>query len=156
VHRTLHCAMSGASAAARYNSFLLCAVRWFTGQLLCAVRCAPDKHYRLSGAPISCFKKRPPARDRARGSLLSVLSDSLHLLPLAGDLPSPAATLQRSCACDPRSVSSTPLSSPSIPFSLVLCLRGSEALLFPPLFAQFQIPVKSSKSKWWNVFQCAH
>jgi hypothetical protein len=50
------------------NPFFLCAVRWFTGQVLCAVRCAPDRHYRLSGAPISRFKKRPPARDRARGS----------------------------------------------------------------------------------------
>jgi hypothetical protein len=55
VHRTLHCAMSGAPAAARYNSTLLCVVRWFTGQLLCAIRCAPDRHCRLSGAPILGF-----------------------------------------------------------------------------------------------------
>jgi hypothetical protein len=55
VHQTLHCAMSGASAAARSKSIFLCVVRWFTGQLLCAVWCAPDRHYRLSGAPISGF-----------------------------------------------------------------------------------------------------
>jgi hypothetical protein len=58
VHRTLHCAMSGAPAAARYKSIFLCAVRWLTGQLLCAVRCASDRHCRLSGAPISRFKKK--------------------------------------------------------------------------------------------------
>lgn len=64
--------------------FFLCVVRWFTGQLLCAVRCAPDRHCRLSGAPISRFKKGPPARSRARGTLsqpalssLSVSGDSL-------------------------------------------------------------------------------
>jgi hypothetical protein len=71
VHRTLHCAMSGAPAAARKNPFSLCAVRWFTGQLLCAVRCAPDRHCRLSGAPISCFKKRPPARPSQRHCFIS-------------------------------------------------------------------------------------
>jgi hypothetical protein len=75
--------------------FFLCAVRWFTGQLLCAVRCALDRHCRLSGAPISRFKKRPPARSRARGSyshrqhpLLSAPGDSLSP---AGELPPPAA-----------------------------------------------------------------
>jgi hypothetical protein len=62
VHRTLHCAMSGAPAAARKVPLFLCAVRWFTGHLLCAVRCAPDRHCRLSGAPITRFKKQPPAR----------------------------------------------------------------------------------------------
>ena len=62
MHRTLHCALSGAPAAARKISLFLCAVRWFTGQLLCAVRCAPDRHCRLSGVPISRFKKIAPAR----------------------------------------------------------------------------------------------
>jgi hypothetical protein len=46
----------------RAKFLFLCAVRWITGQLLCAVRCAPDRHCRLSGVPISRFKKRPPAR----------------------------------------------------------------------------------------------
>jgi hypothetical protein len=62
VHRTLHCAMSGAPAAARKIPLFLCAVRWLTGHLLCAVRCAPDRHCGLSGVPISRFKKLPPAR----------------------------------------------------------------------------------------------
>jgi hypothetical protein len=155
VHRTLHCALSGAPAAARFKSFSLCAVRWFTGQLLCAVRCAPDRHCRLFGAPISRFKKSPPARDRARGLLLplcSLLSDSLattlsslitgvhRLRPCSGDLD----PVLLSC---PRSVSSS--------FSLCLLSLSislaSEAPSSTPL-CSFQILVKSCETKLWYVF----
>jgi hypothetical protein len=70
VHRTLHCALSGAPAARAQDPLLLCAVRWFTEQLLCAVRCAPDRHCRLSDAPIIGFlKKIPTPEPEARHSL---------------------------------------------------------------------------------------
>jgi hypothetical protein len=81
-HCTVHCPVHRPRAQ---ELPFLCAVRWFTGQLLCAVRCAPDRHYRLSGAPISRFKKRPPARNRARGShspLCSLALCSLAIPPL--------------------------------------------------------------------------
>jgi hypothetical protein len=127
VHRTLHCAMSGAPVAARSNSISLCAVRWFTGQLLCVVRCAPDRHCRLSGALISRFKKRPPARDRARGSLL--LPACALSLCAWRFLPSPAISLHRRRSSG--DLASAPLLSvssllPSSAFSLsVLVSRGS-------------------------------
>jgi hypothetical protein len=111
VHRTLHCAMSGAPAATRANPLLLCIVWWFTGQLLCTVRCAPDRHCRLSGAPITRFKKRPPTRARARDLLLSPLSGSSLL---SGDLPSSPATFphRRSpCSGDLQGLCSPPLPS---------------------------------------------
>jgi hypothetical protein len=60
--------MSGAPAAARSNPIFLCVVRWCTGQLLCAVRCAPDRHCKLSGAPILRFKKNTSSPSWARGS----------------------------------------------------------------------------------------
>jgi hypothetical protein len=132
VHRTLHCAMSGAPAAAREVPLFLCAVRWFTGHLLCAVRCAPDRHCRLSGVPISRFKKQPPARARPEAifpwlrSVFSVLGDSLRTPSplLSGGLhlrrpPSPAT-------CAPPLL---PLGEQStvLPLSLsFLCHLGSE------------------------------
>jgi hypothetical protein len=79
VHRTLHCAMSGALAAARSKFIFLCAVRWFTGQLLCAVRCAPDRHCRLSGAPYSVFRKPFPCPSPRPGSISSLATASLGL-----------------------------------------------------------------------------
>jgi hypothetical protein len=94
VHRTLHCALSGAPDGACRSPFSLCVVQWFTGQLLCAVRCAPDRHCRLSGAPIMRFlKKALLARARGQDSFFSapLLSGSLSLL--SGDLHcSPPAT----------------------------------------------------------------
>jgi hypothetical protein len=80
VHRTLHCALSGAPAARAQLPLLLCVVRWFIGQLLCAVRCAPDMHCRLSGAPVSRFKKRPPnSRLSQKPPFLSIPSSSPSL-----------------------------------------------------------------------------
>jgi hypothetical protein len=89
VHRTLHCAMSGAPAAAREVPLFLCAVRWFTGHLLCAVRCAPDSHCRLSGVPISRFKKSPPARPSQGLCLFSSPSRKLSVLGDSQRPPSP-------------------------------------------------------------------
>jgi hypothetical protein len=79
MHRTLHYALSGAPAARAQELPFLCVVQWFTRQLLCAVRCAPDRHCRLSGAPISRFKKMPPTRAEP---------EALCFLPLSGSLPS--------------------------------------------------------------------
>jgi hypothetical protein len=79
VHRTLRCAMSSAPAA-RVQDLLF----------LCAVRCAPDRHCRLSGAPISRFKKASSPRPSQRPSFPSVLSGSLPSgdpTPLSSDLP---------------------------------------------------------------------
>jgi hypothetical protein len=139
VHRTLHCAMSGAPAATRFKSFFLCAVRWFTGQLLCVVRCAPDRQCRLSGAPISRFKKSPPARDRARGFLLplcSLLSISLaiqsrwRLLFLSGD---PPAIL---CSCFPLWCVSSSLSLSPLLSELMPPVKPP----LPPLCANLKFP----------------
>jgi hypothetical protein len=151
--------MSGAPVAARYNSFLLCAVWWFTGQLLCAVRCAPDRHCRLSGAPILRFKKRPPARDRARGpflplgSLFSVFAPSLQRSTI-----SPVISLT-GVHCSPTTSTSAPL-LPSLgeqpPFFLCLlslCSLGCALPHFHPLHKS-QISMKSSETKWAYVFLC--
>jgi hypothetical protein len=131
---------------------------------------SPDSYCALSGVhrtgtvdcpvrPYSVFKKSLSAR--ARG------------LAQFSPLPAPALGLRRLPSLRRRSSSSAAIlrrpvpalvSSPSLGellsallslFSLVLCLRGSEAR-FSHLLRKFRIPVKSSKSKWWNVFQCAH
>jgi hypothetical protein len=58
-HQTVRCAPDTAlcnvrcTGSACTDLLLCCPVRWFTGQLLCAVRCAPDMHCRLSGVPIT-------------------------------------------------------------------------------------------------------
>jgi hypothetical protein len=117
--------------------FFLCAVRWFTGQLLCAVRCAPDRHCRLSGVPILRFLKKNPSlpepvawlsfflSTRALCSLAILLSPSANFLLRRP--PSPTG-LQR-----PRQYSSPSVSSScslSLPqFSSVLVSRASH--LFP-------------------------
>jgi hypothetical protein len=123
----------------RAKSIFLCAVRWFTGQLLCAVRCAPDRHCRLSGAPISRFKKRPPARAEPEAHYFSLPAPSSlclwRLLPVAGDPPhrhalSPAK-LRR-----PRPVllgQQAPLFLPCLHSLSVLCLRQSSSSLSPLL-----------------------
>jgi hypothetical protein len=148
VHRTLHCAMSGAPAAARYKSVFLC-----------AVRCAPDRHCRLSGAPISRFKKRPPARDRARGSLSpppAVLSVSL-----ATPSPPPAISLHRWPPSPTRlrrprvPLLPSSVSRPSLPqFSSpsVLVSRGSHF----SLLCKTLNPEKSGESMLWYVYLCVY
>jgi hypothetical protein len=140
VHRTLHCATSGAPAAARSNSIFLCAVWWFTEQSLCAIRCAPDRHCRLSGAPISRFKKRPPARARARGQPPSLLSGSL--LSLAICSPSPATSPHRRppCSDDPVLLSCPPLGEqPFLPLSFLPLCSVVQRFSFPPL-----VPISNS------------
>jgi hypothetical protein len=152
--------MSGAPAAARKIPLFLCAVRWFTGQLLCAVRCAPDRHCRLSGVPISRFKKSASNPSQARGlrfpasarvlSTLSVSGASLlrrRRTPRHRRPPSPAT-----------SSSSSPLLGErlSLPPSSVLLCFGEQSL--PPLqFEQFlQIFVKCCESCWWNALHYPH
>jgi hypothetical protein len=134
VHQTLHCALSDAPAA-RAQDLLF----------LCAVRCAPDRHCRLSGAPILRFKKRPPARNRARGShfpLCSLALCPLAILPSSPTISSPAAILRRpSAPLLPSSLVSSPCFSPS----LSLCFRGSHALQFHPCH-KFQIHSKFCES----------
>jgi hypothetical protein len=137
VHQTLHCAMSGAPAAARYKSIFLCAVRWFTGQLLCAVRCAPDRHCRLSGAPISRFKKKAssPTEPEALSSPLTALCLCLWCLPLphrrpSGDHRAPATveTWPRPLPLDEQA----PLFLPCLHSLSVLCLRQLGSLFSTP------------------------
>jgi hypothetical protein len=109
VHRTLHCALSGAPAATRADPLLLCAVRWFTEQLLCAVRCARDMHCGLSGAPIISFLKVFPRPSLGSGQFflpkfcLFLFSSNTHCPPTT--LPSPAAVLRwpSSCLCSAHS-----------------------------------------------------
>jgi hypothetical protein len=130
--------MSGAPAAARSNSIFLCVVRWFTGQLLCAVRCAPDRHYRLSGAPISRFKKGLQPETELEAHLFSL--PALSLCPLRFLLspvishhqrpPSPTVLRRPRAPLLPSSVS-----SPSLPqFSSlsILVSRGSHFHPFCP------------------------
>jgi hypothetical protein len=78
------CALSGGSS----NSYCALSGVHRTGTVDCPVR------------PYRVLKKRPPARDRARGSFpaLSLCLSGDSLSP-AGDLPSPATTvLQRPCS----------------------------------------------------------
>jgi hypothetical protein len=62
-HRTVRCAPDTAlcnvwcTGWAHTDLLLCCPIRWFTGQLLCAVRCAPDKNCRLSGVHMIGFLK---------------------------------------------------------------------------------------------------
>jgi hypothetical protein len=125
VHRTLHCA----PAAREQILFPLCAVQWFTVQLLCVVRCAPDRHCRLSGAPITRFEKRPPARNRARDPFPSLLSGS----PPSWRSPLDLAGVQLSGHAP--ATSGAPARPP---------LLSSSGEQLPPSSLLFQVPVKSS------------
>jgi hypothetical protein len=82
VHRTLHCAMSGAPAAARAYPIFLCAVWWFTGQLLCSAR--PEASL-LSGSSlpqaICSLSGDHPRRRRPRAPLLPSSLVSLPCFP---------------------------------------------------------------------------
>jgi hypothetical protein len=125
-HCTVHCPVHRPHAQI---PFFLCAVRWFTGQLLCAVRCAPDRHCRLSGAPISCFKKglqpEPSQRPHCFSSLWLSLP-SLAVWPLLRRSLSPAVISPHRrppCYGDPVLISCPPLDEqPFLPLSfLPLC-----------------------------------
>jgi hypothetical protein len=157
VHRTLHCAMSGAPAAARKIPFF-CALSGGS----------PDSYCALSGVhrtgtvdcpvcPSRVLKNRPQP-DRAEPEALFLLPaaqlSASGDFPLAGDLhrrpPSPTV-LRRSLAhpsCSP-SVSCSQSSSPSVSFSLSLWLCTT------PVYP-FQISVKSHASSWWFVFPCSY
>jgi hypothetical protein len=105
-HRTVRCALDTAlctvrcTGRARADPLSAVRVRWFTGQLLCVVRCAPDKHCRLSGAPITCLKKglQPEPEPETISFSLSLALFSSGRSHLIGNVaPSPAAML-RWCA----------------------------------------------------------
>ena len=139
MHRTLHCALSGAPAARARILFL------------CAVRCAPDMYCRLSGAPIMRFKKRPPARPSSQRPPLLIFS----LAPLCslGDFPSPA-TCSRRRPSSGETVTSSLLSGEKPQLSLLFSfpsVSGSSAAYVPPLLLPFQIPINSSE---WSESQC--
>jgi hypothetical protein len=128
--------------------FFLCAVRWFTGQLLCAVRCAPESHCRLSGVPISRFKKTAPS---PTGPEASCFPASARALCPAAISPPPAISTggdhpRWAPATSPvlfPSVSSSPLPSFSLlSVSKPLC----HPIHHPPV--QIQISVKSHASNW--------
>jgi hypothetical protein len=148
VHRTLHCALSGAPAVRAQELPFLCAIQGFTRQLLCSVRCAPDRHCKLSGAPMLHFKKRPPARARAIGHCLSLFSGSSLLWrsalprrrpPLTGDHRAPASS--GACAY-PSSGEQPKLLLPPSSLSVSQCCE-----LLSHLLCQFQILMNPSESK---------
>jgi hypothetical protein len=134
VHRTLHCALSGAPVArAQELSFL------------CAVRCAPDRHCRLSGAPISRFKKTPPARAEPQALYFSY--------SLAFSSPSPATSPLRrpQCSGDPVLLSCPRSVSSSGSFSL-LSISIEQCTPFSTLVCQIQILMNSCESMWLEMF----
>jgi hypothetical protein len=97
---------------------------------LCAVRCAPDRHCRLSGAPISRFKKRPPAR-RAEPEAHSFPQRPRPLFSVSPGVslsPSPAISTGghhlRRCSGD----FGLPSSSSSVSRSVFPCLSFSLSL----------------------------
>jgi hypothetical protein len=137
--------------------FLLCAVWWFTGQLLCVVRYAPDKHYRLSGAPITRFKKASSLSPSQRPPLLPLsgsVSQFLAIPPLLCD-----GDRQRRCSGDPlkRRLCSSLVSwlspiSPSVVFlPPVVCEQLTPIL---PPFDFIQIFAKFLWSKHLCVYMC--
>jgi hypothetical protein len=147
-HCTVHCPVH--RPRARKNSFS-CALLGGSRDNYCAVRCAPDRHCRLSGAPISRFKKiasSPKLSQRLSiSSLLSVSLLSSDLTPLRRSF-SPAAALRRTLPgahpFPPQVSSSGSLLSISIeqctPFSTLLC--------------QIQILINSYESMWLEMFLC--
>jgi hypothetical protein len=151
--------MSGAPVAAREVPLFLCAVWWFTGHLLCAVRCAPDSHCRLSGVPISRFKKQPPARARPEASFLSWLRSGFSVLGGSQRPPSPLLSggLHLRRPPSPAS-SSSPLLGERLslsPSSVPLCF--GEQCLPPFQFEHFlQIFVEFCESCWWNALLYPH
>jgi hypothetical protein len=138
-HYTVHCPVHRPRAQ---ELLLLCVVRWFTEQLLCAVRCAPDRHCRLSGAPISRFKKRLQPEPSER---LSVFPTLWLTASLAISTPSPATSPHRRPPCSGDPVlhllpssgehACSPLHLSSLSLSLFLWSVNS----FPPL-----VPISNS------------
>jgi hypothetical protein len=127
-HQTVRCAPDTAlctvrcSSRARKNFFFLC-----------AVRCAPDRHCRLSGAPIMHFKKRPPARDPARGSHFPLCS--LALFPPSDLLCTSSETTISGRAPATSSASAWPLPPSGERLFPPLCFfsLSSQLLLLRPL-----------------------
>jgi hypothetical protein len=87
--------------------FFLCAVRWFTGQLLCAVHRTvtvdcPVRPYRVLKKGLQ-LAREPEATLLLLSLALSALSGGLAPYPAislaGGDLPSPATS--SACACPP-------------------------------------------------------
>jgi hypothetical protein len=115
-HWTVRCAPNTALCNVRCigsacADLLLCyPIRWFTGQLLCDVRCAPYMHCALSGVPRCIFLKGFPCPSlraihfSSRWPLPSVSLSPLStiaLLPVVGDRRPDQlrrASLARGCA----------------------------------------------------------
>jgi hypothetical protein len=117
---------------------------------------SPDRHCRLSGAPISVFLKNlSPLAPEAWHftSLFSAPLSRSRDLFLAGDHPSsPAISSPAASKCISPSISGeNPLLSLS-PFLSVL-LPPVKPPSSTPL-CQFQILVKSCETKLWYVFLC--
>jgi hypothetical protein len=129
--------------------FLLCAVRWCTQQLLCAVRCAPDSHCRVSVALITRFKKTASS-PRPSQRLFFPLSGSLSLSssgdpPSAHRRPASPAVLRRPVVPLLDILFSLSLVSSCFPL-FCLCSLSSQLPLFPP-FVLNSNPIKSCESK---------
>jgi hypothetical protein len=135
VHRTLHCAMSGAPAAARSKSFS-CALSGVhrTGTVDCLVR-----PYSVFKIPFPCSRPRPGTFFSVRSSCLCALavstpspaSSPLGWPPCSGDPPG----IFLGCAPLSSLVSTSPLCLPSL--SLSLHFSGQCSPLHP-FCAQFQ------------------
>jgi hypothetical protein len=151
VHRTLHCALSGAPTARAQELLLLCAVRWFTGQLLCTFRCAPDRQCRLSGAPISRFKKIASNPKPSQRLSISSLLCGDHPLLFAHRRPPPSVHRRPpATALVPSSSGEQPCTSPSL-FLFVSRTAG----ILSTLGLKFQILVKFCESQCMFVCLCA-
>jgi hypothetical protein len=136
------CALSGGSP----DSYRALSGMHRTGTVDCPVR------------PYSVFKKFFPLSHPRPGFISSLLCPGLCALAVPS--PSPASSPLRR----PPAILRRPRASLLPPLVSILCSRFLSLSLFsrlcsPPistLLCQFPIPVKSSKSKWWNVFQCSH
>jgi hypothetical protein len=132
-HCTVHCPVH--RPRARKNS-LSCALSGGS----------PDSYCALSGVPISCFKKMPPARAEP---------EALYFLPLCGSLPSSGDQALLSgdhlLAGGRAPVEVLLLGLPSLLVSSSpspLSLIHSSVKLIPPLECTNQFPIKFCESMW--------
>jgi hypothetical protein len=140
VHRTLHCALSGAPAARTDPLFPMCC------SVVCAVLCAPDVQCRLSSVPITRFKKTAssPSPEPEITFHLSVLwlSPLWHLLLAADELQ--LLSGEQSHPVLVFFLLSVSFSPTVFPPSLSHCF--SVQCLSPPPCTYSQIPVKMFES----------
>jgi hypothetical protein len=141
VHRTLHCALSSAPAVRAHIPFLLCAIRWFTGQLLRVVRCAHEVFFK---------KSFPRPRPRPRHFFLDCSLSWCSLLPSPSPAARPCCLLRRYSSTLRLDLSGELLSSPS----LSLFLSRQLTPLPPP--GSIQILMQIYESKDVSVPRCVH